>query len=157
MRTMNYPIPVISEALNHLLSRNIEAKNGYAEVEKNIESKLISKWMLDFSKERKNFIEELKSQIIVLGGKVSEEETFLGQLHHHWINLKSFLTDNSIVSLMEECIRGEQQLISDYEEVLQKTEIPYNTKLLLQNHILKIQIAIENLKIVKSSFNEEKV
>lgn len=153
---MNQNTKAIS-AINHLIIRNTEAMNGYVEVANNINSKLVTRWLIDFSRQRSFFIRELKKIASALGGKPEMHTTFLGELHHFWIDLKAQWMDNNIEDLLNECLRGEKTLISTYEEILSQNVLYAPMENVVKNQLAKIVMAVENLQLLQKTISEEKM
>lgn len=135
--------------LEYLLSRNVDAMKGYMEVANNLNSPELTKFMVNYSRQRERFIEELQHEIAAFDGDVSAEGSFLGELHHIWVDLKAQWTDNNTVSLLEECIRGEEKAKEDYAAILNVKSIPQSTRIMLKRQEDKISEAISNLRALR--------
>ncbi len=141
--------------LNHLLARNMDASNGYVEVANNITFTSLTKWLIDNAKNRRSNVEELQNIINIIGGNPIVDGTFLGKLHHIWIDLKAQWTDDSIEALLDECIRGEEKALEDYTEVIAVNIMPDYARNILENQKNQIIAAIEDLRLLKVVYMRE--
>lgn len=143
------------DALNHLLSRNIDARNGYQEIAKQIDFPILKKWLIDYSVKKESFIDELKNQITNLSGEVIEEGTFLGHLHLIWVDLTAIVTNNDSGFLLKEAIRGEGKAAEDYAEVLEGFQMPDTTRNILKLQQEQIQVALNDLNELKDIADDQ--
>ncbi|MEZ4940231.1 MAG: PA2169 family four-helix-bundle protein [Saprospiraceae bacterium] len=141
------------QGLNDLLSRNRDAQKGYVEASNHINLNELSKWMLDYSVQRQMFSNQLDMEIRRLGGIPEDGTTALGELHRVWIDLRGEITNNDPLAMLEECLRGEEQAVEDYDAVLrQHRDMPQQTIDLLNRHKSKIILAISQIKAMLKSY-----
>lgn len=133
--------------LNDLLNRSRDAQKGYVEASNHINQPELSKWMIDYSKQRQLYAAELDLEIKRLGGQTDDSTSMLGELHRVWIDLKGQLSQNDPYAMLEECTRGEEQALEDYNEVLQSNQsMPSETRDMLNRHQTKIKNALTQIK-----------
>jgi uncharacterized protein (TIGR02284 family) len=114
------------DALQELLEKNYDAEKGYKQLMSKSESEPIKKWLLTKAVRRSQFATELDAQIRLLNGTPIESGSVTGTMHRTWIDVKSALTSNTDLALVEECQRGEQASCDEYKDQL--TEINFDTK-----------------------------
>lgn len=143
----------LMQGLNTLLSRSRDAEKGYIEVSNHINTPQLRKWLLDYSEQRKQFSVELAREIRLLGGDPDNETSVLGELHRVWIDLKGTASDDEPIAMLEECQRGEQYALEDYETLLaEHPDMMATTRYLLTQHKTKIESALLFIEALKEIF-----
>lgn len=145
---------ILIQGLNALLSRNRDAQKGYVEASNHINLKELSKWMLDYSVQRQLFSNQLDLEIRRLGGTPEDGTSALGEMHRVWIDLRGEITNNDPFAMLEECLRGEEKAVEDYDAVLRQyhKDMPQPTMDMLNRHKSKIILAISQIKAMLKSY-----
>ena len=76
---------------------------------------------------------------------VSESST-LSNLHRSWINLKSSVSPDKDEAIIDECIRGEEAALKDYNKALKSNSLDDSSESLLEEHREEIIDAISELE-----------
>ena len=114
----------IANDINHLISLNVDALKGYRDAGNETDTAGLRLWMFDVQKERGHFVAELQNVVRSLGHDPAHSGSFLGKLHRAWIDIKGEMTDEVNEEMIEECIKGEEKAVEDYEKVLQHDLTP---------------------------------
>jgi len=138
-------------ALNDLLTRNHDAKEGYIEAGNDVSDAMLRQWLFDNSEKRVLYIREIQNQIKILGGTPDHGSSFLGTLHRAWIDFKSNLTDGDVV-VLEECIRGEERAMEDYDKVIDEVKMTSEVTDVLRRHRRNIQDSLNALRAIEETF-----
>lgn len=139
--------------LNDLFTRNRDAQKGYVEAANHINQKELSKWMIDYSTQRQLFAAELDLEIRRLGGRPEDSTSVLGEIHRVWIDLKGQLSNNDPHAMLEECTRGEEKAVADYDEILDEQKgMSIETRNLLNRHKSKIINALNQIKTMMKMY-----
>ncbi|MGY5848085.1 ferritin-like domain-containing protein [Salegentibacter sp. HM20] len=140
----------ISEKLNKLLVRNIDAEKGYRFAEENVEDPQLKNYFSESAAERYDFSHELKSEIRNFGEPPKEESSIAGDAHRTWMNIKTALTANKAEAALEEAARGEKAALEDYEAILKDSEIPASTAQVLLKQKKAIVASLNKVKSLES-------
>lgn len=142
------------DGINNLISRNKDAAEGFVEVANNINYTDLTNWLINQAKAHERYAEEL--QKVVKGNDETPENstTLLGELHHAWIDLKAQFTNNDTEALLDECLRGEEQAILDYAEVLTGETISADVRTTLTRQHLEIKNEINQLNSLKNAYKK---
>lgn len=139
--------------LNDLLNRSRDAQKGYVEASNHINHPELSKWMIDYSKQRQLYAAELDLEIKRLGGDADDSTSMLGELHRVWIDLKGQLTQNDPYAMLEECTRGEEKAMENYNEIFESHKnMPPETRDMLNRHRTKIKEALGQIKTLMKMY-----
>jgi uncharacterized protein (TIGR02284 family) len=128
---MNNTNEEILDQLSKLLTLSNDAEEGYKEAADNVDSSELKTMFLKESRQRAEFAQELDSEIQTLGGDPDNSTSITADLHRAWINIKSAFTSNDDKAVVKECHRGDQEALSDYNSVLQETNLAASTRELL--------------------------
>jgi len=137
------------DALNELLQKNVDAHRGYKKAGEDVEHTSLEAYLRDKSAQRERFSQQIKDEIVSLGGKPKPEATVKGSLHHAWIDLKSALAGNTDKAVFEECVRGEKVCLEDYEEKLSEYDLLPSARSLLINQRNRVAEDLERAKTLE--------
>lgn len=121
----------ILDQLNRLLTRNHDAEKGYQEAADNVNDNELKSLFLAQSRQRSEYAQEIDREIRALGGEPDNGTSLAADLHRAWINIKSTFASNDDKATVQECHRGDQEALNDYNAVLQETDLVASTRELL--------------------------
>ena len=142
----------LAAELNDLLERNYDAINGYRDAAQDVENEALTQYFLDQAAERIRFGQEIRDEILLLGGKPTQDGSTLGILHRTWMNFKTNLSHDNEDEVCEECIRGENAAIEEYNELLKETGISVQLRAEIIRHKTKTLQAIADLSLIRDAF-----
>lgn len=131
----------ILEALNKLLTRSHDAEEGYQEAAKNAKDPELRSLFLAQSRQRAEFATELDREVRATGGEPENSTSLLSSLHRAWITIKSSISSDDDKATVQECHRGDQESLDDYNSVLQQTDLAASTRELLLRQKQSIESA----------------
>ncbi|MEM9886704.1 MAG: PA2169 family four-helix-bundle protein [Bacteroidota bacterium] len=137
-------------ALNDLLTRNHDAKKGYTEAGNDVTDGVLRKWMFENSEKRESYIEELHNQVRSLSGTPDHGTSFLGDMHRAWIDFKSSITDGN-TAVLQECIRGEERAIEDYNKVINELDMTTAIREVLLRQRRNIEDSLKSLRAIEET------
>ncbi|WP_020595656.1 ferritin-like domain-containing protein [Spirosoma panaciterrae] len=121
----------ILEQLSRLLTLSRDAEKGYNEAAEHVDSHELKTLLLTQSRQRAEFALELDREIRTLGGEPDDSTSLAADLHRAWINIKSAFATNDDKAVVQECHRGDQEALNNYNSVLQETDLVASTRELL--------------------------
>lgn len=131
--------------LKLLLSRNLDGYHGYTLASESIKNDNFKNFLKTYALQRKKYADEIESELVkrdFLGG---EHTSIMGDLHEAFMKLRNSVSELTDSKILEECARGENQTVSDYEKVLKSNQLPpYLQKMAMQHHD-KIRAAEQTL------------
>lgn len=142
----------LASELNDVLERNYDAINGYKDAARDVENDALKEYLIKQAAERVRFGREIREEILLLGGTPTEEGSALGFLHRTWMNFKTNLVHDNEDEVCEECIRGEQAAVEEYNELLNETELSPRLRAELLEHKVKTLQAIADLSLIRDAF-----
>jgi uncharacterized protein (TIGR02284 family) len=142
METYNKSIDV----LNELLQKNYEAEKGYRNAAEKVTNIRLKDFLLQNADTRQGFAIELAEEILEQGGNPVSETSTLSDIHRSWINFKSSIASNKDEAVIEECIRGEEAALNDYNKALKSTYLDKSSETILKEQREEILDSINELK-----------
>ncbi len=128
---MNETRGEILDQLSKLLTLSNDAQEGYKEAADNVDDNELKTLFMQQSQQRAEFAQELDREIHTLGGETDNGTSLTADLHRAWINIKSAFTSNDDKAVLQECHRGDQEALNDYNAVLQETNLAASTREML--------------------------
>ena len=143
----------VSNQLNGLLEKNYDAEKGYKTASENSKSEVLSRFFEKKANERKQFGNQLKTEITTFGQIPEKGGSLKGTAHRAWMNTKAFFSPDNDESMLEEAIRGEKASIEEYNEIINAKEyLPESTANVLKTHrdaIISDTVLIKKIEDIK--------
>ncbi|MBA2770891.1 MAG: PA2169 family four-helix-bundle protein [Sphingomonas sp.] len=109
--------------LNTLTTTLIDSVNGYEDAASNSENQRFQQIFRERATERRQVVEELRSEVSRMGGTPSDDASFMGQTHQRWLDLKAAVTGRDEKAIINEVERGEDYLKEKFETALNAEDI----------------------------------
>jgi uncharacterized protein (TIGR02284 family) len=113
----------IISTLNDLIEVSKDGEEGFRSSAENVDDPQLKTFFLRRSKEVATSVQELQELVRSLGGKPTDSSSLSGTLHRRWIDLKTALTSNDTVAVLNETERGEDVALATYRKAAEK-ELP---------------------------------
>lgn len=136
----------IGDKLNELLEKNYDAEKGFSKAAEKTQHGGLKSYFQRKAQERNTFGHELKTEIRQYGQDPEKGDSFVSKAHRAWMDVKALFASDNEEAMLEEAIRGEKAAVSEYEDVLNDTNLPPSTQQLLTQHKVKIQSGLETIK-----------
>jgi len=82
------------------------------------DERLLKPELLQYSRQRREFADDLAAQLLNLGEEEPSHGTLAGTVHRGWMRLKEAVMANHRFAILTECERSEAVALSTYLEVL---------------------------------------
>ena len=132
--------------LNGILEKNNDAVRGYKEAAEEVKNPSLKTFLERNAGTRQSFVQDLKQEVVSLGGDPEDDTSLAADLHRGWINFKTALSSDDDESVLEECIRGEEAALKEYDSVLKDYEVPQGLRSKMQTQRDQIQQTHTELK-----------
>lgn len=131
--------------LNELLNHCRDAEKGYRTAAAQADHSALQAVLESQRQQRQDFVYELEQHIRILGGEPVGQTHLGAGAHRIWINLKGLVTGGQSSAIVEECLRGENEMVKYYERIMNATTFSNDTRLLLASQLQKIKHIREEL------------
>lgn len=138
----------MSDRLNVLLIKAYDAEKEYLNAMRKVEEPEIKMFFKRTADQRGEFAKDLRREILSYGQIPEESGSFKGDTLRFWTNIKSLLSENKVEVVIDECLKEENRIIDEYNEILedQRTLPPTTVELLLE-HKAAIKNTMNKVKV----------
>ena len=106
--------------LNNLIETCRDGENGFRTAAEGVSRNDLKQLVIEYSRQRAQFVSELQSVIVRLGGDPQDSGSIAASLHRGWIDIKSAVTGKDDDAIVAECERGEDSAKRNYEDALKQ-------------------------------------
>ncbi len=123
----------IIECLNDLLTDAYDAEEGFKQAANSAEGHpTLVAFFRRQSEMRLSFGHEIKQAIAQHGGVPDKGSSVAAKAHQVWISVKEALTpEDDGEAILNECIRGEESALADYDKKLGCDDLPADVRTLM--------------------------
>ena len=122
--------------LNRLIETCNDGSHGYEAAAQTVRDLKLKQILRRLALERRTFQEELRQEVVRLGGKPINHGTLRGALHRGWMHATS-AGSSSAGGVLEGIAFGERTSQEHYEDALRK-DLPQDLESLVAHHCLRI-------------------
>jgi uncharacterized protein (TIGR02284 family) len=109
--------------LNTLPATLTDSIKGYRESAEQVESAEFRQLFLESADERSRIADELRSEVVRLGGDPNDDGSFMGKTHQVFLDLKAAVTGRDDKAIINEVERGEDYLKEKFEAALKSESL----------------------------------
>lgn len=106
--------------LNDLIEVSKDGEEGFRSSAAHVDEPQLKTFFLRRSHEVATSVQELQELVRSLGGTPASSSSLGGALHRRWIDLKTALTSNDTVAVLNETERGEDVALATYRKAAEK-------------------------------------
>lgn len=148
---MNSTIKETIETLNALIEVLKDGEHGYQTAAEEVKAPELARIFGRYAKQRTEFASELQARVLALGADVEKHGSVIGSVHRGWINLKSVLSSNEPLAVLNEAERGEDAAVEAYREALEEADLDQPTKYIVSRQSTEVKAAHDNIKSLRDS------
>lgn len=109
--------------LETLTTTLIDSVNGYEDAAKNIDNQRFQEIFRQRASERREVVENLRSEIRKLGGNPPDDGSIMGKTHQTWLDLKAAVTGRDDQRIVNSVEAGEDYLKEKFETALKDGDL----------------------------------
>ncbi|MUH38070.1 PA2169 family four-helix-bundle protein [Zobellia amurskyensis] len=134
------------DQLEEILAKNRDAEKGYKKAAENADSPSLKSYFQNKSRERAQFNNALKREMIASYDSIDDNSSFTGSIHRVWMDVKALFSADNDESMLEEAIRGDKAAVEEYDEVLEDSTLPVSIGTLIREQKTKIRTDLNRIK-----------
>ena len=134
--------------LNNLIETCRDGQEGFKDAAESVDNSALKSLFYDYSQQRAGFVGALQGEVRRLGGDPGDTGSMAAALHRGWINIKSAVAGNDEAAVINECERGEDSAVEQYEEAL-NTMLPAPTRDLVASQYTQVKAAHDRISDMK--------
>lgn len=93
---------------------------------------------------------ELQNAVASMGGDPEESGSVTGAIHRGWVNVKTALTSNDDLAVLEECERGEDVALAAYRDAL-KEPIPADVRAVIERQYEGVRMNHDRVRAMRDA------
>ena len=122
----------INSILNGLVETSKDGEKGFRSAAENTKSSELKSVFLKRAEDCAKGAAELQRIVASRGGEPEQSGSVAGAIHRGWINLKTALTSDDELAILEECERGEDVAKAAYRDAVDEGNLPADIRSALQ-------------------------
>ncbi len=143
------------DVLQRLIKLHYDRIQGYEHAIDDTEDSDLDTLFNSYIQQSRKFRADLNAEITRYGGELPDDNTFLGDIHQAWMDLKAAVTSNDRDSVLSSCEFGEQTIVGAYEDALKydesDTKIPGELQRVLTKQLEELRAAKSRISALHAS------
>lgn len=144
----------IISTLNGLIETSKDGEEGFRSSAENVDDPRLKEFFLRRSQEVAASVKELQDLVRSLGGEPETSSSISGTLHRRWIDIKTALTSNDTLAVLNETERGEDVALKAYREAAEK-DLPTEIKFVVVRQLEGAKRNHDQVKQLRDAFEAE--
>jgi len=140
----------VVSTLNDLGEISKDGEEGFKTCAEDAENPKLKAFFSDRSQDCRTGAAELQALVRALGEQPETKSSLSATLHRNWIDLKTAITSNDDVAVLNECERGEDIALGSYRKALQK-DLPQNVRSVLERQLQGVQRNHDQVKQLRDA------
>ena len=138
------------DTLNRLISIAKDGVNGMSSAAESASNPQLKSTLSQLSQERNHVATQLQDVVRRLGGGPDQSGTTLGAAHRAFMNIKDAVTGTDDKALIDECERGEDVAVREFQSALQK-DLPGDIKQTVQHAFTQVKSSHDRIKHLRNA------
>ena len=140
--------------LNGLIETSIDGEKGFRKAAEDAKGVDLKGLFNERAAECAQAVVELRAEVTRLGGKPEEDGSIAGALHRGWVAVKSSVTSNDDLAVLEEVERGEDSAKKNYREALAQ-ELPGEVRVLIEKQNQGVLRNHDRIRDLRNAYRAE--
>jgi uncharacterized protein (TIGR02284 family) len=136
----------IVDTVNRLIEVSKDGELGFRSAAESVNSMELQRLLLARAEACANAVAQLQLIVVQQGGRAGEHGSVTGALHRGWVAVRSTLSGQSDLAVLEECERGEDAALAAYRDATQ-TDLPLDVRLVVENQYAGVK---QNHALIRS-------
>jgi len=136
-------------ALNTLTATLIDSVTGYEDAASNSEAGRFAQLFRERASERRQCVEDLRSEVRRLGGDPEDDGSFMGKTHQRFLDLKAAITGRDEQAIVNEVERGEDYLKEKFETALDSEHLSGESRAVVERVFQSVRAGHDQMSQLK--------
>ncbi len=139
--------------LNGLIATTIDSVDGYRTSAQDVENPRFAELFTARASERSSVAEQLRAEVMRLGGNPEDDGTLLAAGHRAFVDLKAAVTNRDDRAIVNEVERGEDHIKAKYEEALKDGNLSPESRSLVQTAYGSVKSGHDQMRDLKHNLD----
>ncbi len=140
----------IRSTLNDLIESCKDSEDGYREAAEKVKDPDVRALFMNYSRQRAQLAAQLQAEVIGIGGNPETSGTAAAAIHRGWLGLKSAVTTDNDVAILDEAERGEDAISKNYHHAMAK-DLPKDIRAIVERQYRQIQETHDQVRSLRDS------
>ncbi len=145
----------ISSILNGLVETSKDGEKGFRTAAENTKSTELKSVFLKRAEDCAKGAAELQRIVANRGDEPEQSGSVAGALHRGWINLKTAVTSDDELTILEECERGEDVAKAAYRDALDEGNLPADIRPVVQGQYEGVQKNHDQIRDLRDRYKSK--
>ena len=145
----------ITSILNGLVETSKDGEKGFRSAAENTKSTELKSVFLKRADDCAEGAAELQRIVSNRGDEPEQSGSVAGALHRGWINLKTAVTSNDELAILEECERGEDVAKAAYRDALDKGNLSADIRAVVQRQFEGVQKNHDQIRDLRDRYKSK--
>jgi uncharacterized protein (TIGR02284 family) len=142
----------IISTINSLIETLKDGQEGFRQASEAVKDSQLKMLFNEYSLQRSKFAGELQAEAIQLGEDQPEDSSSTaGAMHRAWINLKSAITKDDDHAVLEECERGEDSAVNEYQKAMEDEDLSRPVRDLISRQYVDVKRAHDRIRQLRDA------
>lgn len=141
--------------LETLTTTLIDSINGYEDAAKDSDNQRFQQIFRERASERRQVLENLRSEIRRLGGDPPDDGSFMGKTHQTWLDLKAAVTGRDDKRIINSVEAGEDYLKEKFETALDSGDISGETRQVIERAYQSVRSGHDQISQLKQGMEAQ--
>ncbi len=139
--------------LNGLIATTIDSVDGYRTSAQDVENPRFAELFTARASERSSVAEQLRAEVMRLGGNPEDDGTLLAAGHRAFVDLKAAVTNRDDRAIVNEVERGEDHIKAKYEEALKDDNLSPECRSLVETAYGSVKSGHDQMRDLKHNLD----
>jgi uncharacterized protein (TIGR02284 family) len=140
----------IISVLNDLIETCKDGEQGFRTAAEGVEDSELRTLFNMYAQQRARFASELNNEVLRRGGEPAKSGHVSAAFHRGWIDIKQAVTGKSEAAVIDECERGEDAAVENYQDALKKN-LPSDLLGVIQEQYAEVKDAHDRIRAMKKT------
>lgn len=140
----------VISVLNDLIETCKDGEEGFRTCAQDIKQAQLKSLFINRAQECGTSAQELQQLVRTLGGDPETRSSVAGALHRRWVDLKSMITGQDEEAILNECERGEDVALKNYQAALEK-DLPPTVRGVIERQYQGVQRNHDQVKALRNT------
>lgn len=138
----------IIESLNQLIETSRDGDKGFAACAEETENVSLKSFFTISAIRCHDSVRALNEQVAIRGGTPEETGSAAGVAHRVWMDLRTAVSTNNDLTVLEECERAEDVARGNYSDAL-KQDLPADLRELVQRQLDGVKANLDRVRMMR--------
>jgi uncharacterized protein (TIGR02284 family) len=135
--------------LNSLIATTIDSVDGYETAATDASAEQFASMFRNAASDRRIVMQDLRAEVIRLGGEPEDDGTVLASAHRVFLNLRDAITGKDDKAIIAEVERGEDHIKAKFEDAIADHDVNADTRAVIESGYIAVKRGHDQMRDLK--------